>query len=137
MFKFLPKITLALFFWGIFIYVIFNIPYPNSLTQASLLQLLSFFSSLFLAIIFTLNIFLKFLFSIIISLGLILLLILKGLDLLNLVTAVLTLISVVLLLSYFKNIKGKRLSFRSQIPKLKLSNKFKKVTLSSSRRRKR
>lgn len=135
MFKFLPKIILPLIFWGIFIYIIFNISYPNSLTEATFFQLLSFFLSLFLAIISTINIFLTLIISTIISLGLILLLILKGFGLLNIVTAILTLVAVGLLLSYFRNINSKGISFKSQIPKLKLSNKFKQVKLTRKRKR--
>ena len=142
MFKFLPKFLVAFSFWGIFIYVVLNISYPKSLTEATLFQLLSFFIPLFLALIFTANILLNIVFSIIISLGLILLLILKGFDLLNIVTGIITLVIVGLLLSYFKKTADgfsikKGLSFKSPIPKLRLSNKFKQAKLTYSRRRKR
>lgn len=100
------KIILCTIFWGIFAYIVLQVPYPNSLTQATLLQLLVFFISLFLAITFTLNIFLSFiLLSSILSLGIIFLLILKALDSLNIVTAILTLIAIGLLFSYFRKIK--------------------------------
>ena len=113
------EILLALIFWGVFAYVVLQIPYPNSLTQATPLQLLSFFTSLFLAITFTLNVFLTFLLlSIILALGIIFLLILKALDSLNLVTAILTLIAVGLLFSYFRKNKDKGLTSQSKIPKL-------------------
>lgn len=110
------KVIPALFFWGIFIYVILQVPYPNSLTQASIPQLLYFFIPLFLSLIFTLNIFLKsILRSILISFGIIILLILKALDSLNLVSALLTIIAVGLLFSYFKK---PVLTSGSNIPKL-------------------
>lgn len=112
------KVITALFFWGIFLYVIFFIPYPNSLTQASPYHLLSFFIPLFLALIFTFNILLKsILKSIILSFGIIIFLILKALDSLNIVSLILTVIAVGLLLSYFK--PPKDLNSTSKIPKLR------------------
>lgn len=102
----MPKIILrifsAFFFWGIFILVIFKIPYPQNLSEANLLQISAFFSSLFLAILFTLNIFSNsFYISFSLTLGLILILVLKALESLNLVTAVFVLIFAGLLTSYF------------------------------------
>ena len=99
--KIILKIFPALFFWGIFIFVIFYVEYPKSLTQATLFQILAFFVPLFLALSFTL--------SYILSLGIILLLILKSLDALNLVTSALTLLAVYLFLSYFKTTRKKRI----------------------------
>ena len=52
-------ILLLLFSWGIWVYVIFNVPYPESLTKGDSFQLLSFFIPLFLALIFSTNIILK------------------------------------------------------------------------------
>lgn len=126
MLKLLYKLLPVLIFWGIFAYVILQIPYPNSLTQATPLQLLAFFISLFLAIIFTLNIFLSFFpLSLSLTIALIFLLILKALDSLNLVTGVLILIVVWLLFSYFKKGGSKSLNpiksgltSQSKIPKL-------------------
>lgn len=113
------KFVLPLICWGAFIYVVLQIPYPETITQANIFQLLSFFSSLFLAITFSANIFLKNIFiSSSISLGLIFLTFLKALDSLNLVTAILILISVGLLVSYFRKIKKKGLTNYSKIPKL-------------------
>lgn len=104
--KFLTKISKSLFFWGIFGLVILQVPYPQSITQAGFLQLSLFFIPLFLAILFTLNIFLKKgLISGSLSLGIIFLLILKALDSLNAVTAVLVIISIGLLVSYFRKFK--------------------------------
>lgn len=109
----------ALIFWGVFIFVIFQVPYPKSLTQASLFQTLSFFIPLFLVLTFTINIFFKiFLSSATISLGLILLLILKAVDALNFVTAGLTLFAIYLFLSYFQKSRKKRLTSSFKIPKL-------------------
>lgn len=112
------KLTPALIFWGIFIFVIFQVPYPESLTQASLFQILAFFISFFLALVITLNLFLKFIpSSVFISLGIISLLLLKALDALNFVSAALIFITVGLLLSYFKKTKG-HLTYVSKISKL-------------------
>lgn len=117
MFKVILKFIPALFFWGIFIYVIFVIPYPDSLTQTSVYQLLYFFTPLFLALIFTINLLLKSMIrSILISFGILVLLILKALDSLNIVSAGLIILAVGLLLSYFK--PPKRLTPSSNIPKL-------------------
>lgn len=85
------KIFSALIFWIIWILVIFYVPYPESLTQASAWQILAFFTSLFLALTFTL--------SAPIALGIVFLLLLKALDALNFVSAALIIIAVVLLLS--------------------------------------
>ena len=117
----LLKIIPALIFWGIFGYVILQIPYPESLTQANITQLILFFIPLFLALTVTSNLFIKNVFSSsIISLGIICLFILKALDSLNLVTGLLTVISIWLLVSYFKKVR---------IPRLRLSNGLKKVKL--------
>lgn len=119
MFKFLIKIAPTLIFWGIFGYVILQVPYPDTLTQANLQQLLFFFIPLFFAIILTLNIILKNIFSSAsISLGLVFLLILKALDSLNLVTGVLTVIAVGLLISYFRKMNRRSLTKLSKISKL-------------------
>ncbi|MBI4036480.1 hypothetical protein HY386_01205 [Candidatus Daviesbacteria bacterium] len=114
------KFTLALAFWGIFAYVIFQVEYPKSLTQASLLQILAFFIPLFLALSFSFNLVLNLSpISFFLSFGLILLLILKALDALNLVTAGLTLLAVYLFVSYFQKQKKKSLTSSMKIPKLK------------------
>jgi len=118
--KIILKIFPALIFWGIFIFVIFQLPYPESLTQASLFQLLAFFIPLFLALVLTLNLFLKFIFfSASISLGIIFLLLLKALNTLNFVSAALIIVAVGLLLSYFRKNKVKHnLTSLSKISKL-------------------
>lgn len=119
MLKLLYKPLPALIFWGIFAYVILQVPYPTSLTQASILQILAFFISLFLAITFTLNIFLTFLLlSSTLAIGIIFLLILKALDSLNIVTAILTLLAIGLLFSYFRKIKKGGLTSSGKISKL-------------------
>lgn len=113
--KFIPAVIL----WGIFIFVVLKIPYPDSLTQANLTQIIPFFASLYLTLILTFNILLKnILSSAALSLGLIFLLILKALDSLNIVTGALTVIAMYLLLSYFKKIKRKNLTKLPKIPKL-------------------
>lgn len=113
------KVFPIFIFGGIFVYVLFNIPYPESITQATLFQLIIFFIPLFLAIMFTLNIFFRnILISGSASLGIILLLILKALDSLNLITGVLVIISIGLLISYFRKLKRKNLTNWRKIPKL-------------------
>ena len=114
-FKFIP----AVICWAIFIYVVIQIPYPETITQANFIQLFAFFVPLSLSLALTLNIFLKNIFiSTFVSLGIIFSLFLKALDSLNLVTGVLILISVGLFISYFKKIKKKGLTNYSKIPKL-------------------
>ncbi len=109
----------VLFYWGIFIFTLLQIPYPQTLTQSDTKQLLLFFIPLSLALIFTFNLFLKNIFlSFSISLGLIFLLILKALDALNSVTSMLILIAVGLLVSYFYKTKRENLTNHSKIPKL-------------------
>lgn len=104
--NFLIKIFKALFFWGVFGLVISQVPYPQNITQADFLQLSLFFIPLFLAILFTLNIFFNNIFIAgSASLGIILLLILKALDSLNIITGSLIIVSVGLLISYFRKRK--------------------------------
>lgn len=83
------KLVPALIFWVIWILVIFYVPYPESLTQASTWQIFIFFAPLFLAITFTL--------SVPIALGVVFLLLLKALDALNFVSVALVVAIVVLL----------------------------------------
>ncbi|HCB23005.1 TPA: hypothetical protein DEP06_04275 [Candidatus Daviesbacteria bacterium] len=97
--KIILKIIPALIFWGIFTFVIFYVEYPTSLTQASGFQILAFFVPLFLALAFTTSFF--------IALGVIFLLLLKALNALNIVSAVLTITAVGLLFSYFRKSKTK------------------------------
>ncbi|MDP3991257.1 MAG: hypothetical protein Q8P63_03120, partial [Candidatus Nealsonbacteria bacterium] len=57
--KIIFKIIPALVFWGIFIFIINQIPYPDSLTQANFTQIIPFLISLYLAFILTINILLR------------------------------------------------------------------------------
>ena len=117
--KYVLKIIPPVLFWGIFVYVILQVPYPESITQANSVQLLAFFIPFFLGVAFSLNLFLKnFFITGSLSLGLVFLLILKALDSLNIVTIVLIIISVGLFVSYFRRIKKKGLTNYSKIPKL-------------------
>jgi len=105
--------------WGIFIYVVLKIPYPETLTSANIFQVFSFFTSLFLSLSFTINLLLHFMFkSIIISFGIILIIVLKALNSLNIVSFGLTVIAFGLLLSYLKKQKS-RLTSRSNVPKIR------------------
>lgn len=115
----LLKIIPALIFWGIFGYIIIKVPYPQTLTQANTTQLLAFFIPLFLALSFTIDLLLNFyLYSASVAFGIIILLILKGLGALNLIPASLTIISIALLMSYFKKSKKTSLTSFKKIPKL-------------------
>lgn len=117
--KIIFKVLPALFFWGSFAFVVLQIPYPESLTQANAVQVFPFFVSLYLALVFTLNILLKnILLSSSICLGLIVLLILKALNSLNIVTAILTLVATYLLASYFRKAKRKGLTKQKKITRL-------------------
>ena len=126
--KFIFRIITALIVWGIFVLVVLQIPYPDSLAQANSTQIITFFASLFLALTLTFNIFLKnILSSSAISLGLIFLFILKALDSLNLITGLLVIISAGLFVSYFLKAKRgsppinsgfKNLTKQAKIPKL-------------------
>jgi hypothetical protein len=110
------KIILAIVSWGFFIYVIFNVPYPDSLPAANLSQLLAFFIPLFLSLILTINfIFKNMPSSIILSFGILLLLILKSLGALNLISIILTVLAVALLISYFQP----NLTYPTFMPKIK------------------
>lgn len=113
--RFLP-LSLSLL---LFIISILKIPYPNSLTQAGIVQIVGFFIPLFLAIMFTVNIFLKnFWVSASCALGIILLLILKALNSLSILTFAFVAISTGLLISYFRKIKKRNLQKVPKIPKL-------------------
>lgn len=117
MIKILLRLIPAFILWGIFAYVVFYIPYPESITQADILQLSSFFISLFLALLFTFNILLRaFALSGTLSLGIIFLLILKALDSFNFVTGTLLILAIGLLVSYFR--KNKSLTKVSKLSKI-------------------
>lgn len=119
MLKLIMKILPALFFGGVFLLAVFQIPYPETLTQANILQILGFFIPLSLLISFVINIFIKNLFlSSSVSLGIIFFLLLKALDSLNLVTGGIIGVAVILLVSYFRKIKKKSLTKLPKIPKL-------------------
>lgn len=119
MLKFLPKVAPVLILWGTLIYVVLQVPYPNSLTSATLFQFIAFFIPLFLALTLTINLFFKFILSgASISLGIIFMFLLKALDILNFVSAGLTITAVVLLLSYFRKVKRRGLTKLPKISKL-------------------
>lgn len=116
----LSKFILTLFFWGMFLYVVFFVSYPKTLTSANFLQIAPFFLTLFLAVALTVYlVFKNFLISALASLGVVILLILKGLDSLNLVSGGLTILAIGLLISYFKkNKRSSRLTSGTKIPRL-------------------
>ncbi|MBI2599423.1 hypothetical protein HYW43_00700 [Candidatus Daviesbacteria bacterium] len=117
--KYFLKILPALIFWGGFAFVVLQVPYPDSLTQANFNQVIPFFVSLYLALVFTLNIlFRNILLSASICLSLIFLLILKALDSLNIVTGILIIVATGLLASYFRKVKRKGLTKQAKLHKL-------------------
>lgn len=127
--KIIFKILPALVFWGGFAYVVLHVPYPNSITAANYTQILPFFASLYLALVFTLNIlFRNILFSSSVCLGLILLLILKALDSLNIVTGILIVITTYLLAGYFRKAKKRGPSTGSGFKNLTKQPKILKLT---------
>ena len=106
--KFLPKLFLPLFLWGVFIYIVNTFEPPQIFTQISLFQILLFFIPLFLALTFTINMLVRFLiFSFTIALALCLIILLKGIGGLNPISGLLTLFAFGLLLSYLKQFKRK------------------------------
>lgn len=108
MVKITLKTFLVIFFLLLFLDVLFNVSYPNSLTEASLFVSVAFFVPLFLLVIFLIDIFIDSIFiSSSISLGLIILLLLKGLDSLNLISAILIVVTSGLFISYFAKNKKK------------------------------
>lgn len=110
---------LAIFCWGFFVYIVFNVKYPESLVEASFIQWVVFFLPLYLSLTLTFKLILNSLpISGSISLGIIILLIMKGLDALSLVSGALTIISIGLLVSYFKKLKRTNLTSGYKIPKL-------------------
>ncbi len=120
MLKILSKIIPTLTFWGIFALAITTVNYPDSLAGATLVQIGIFFIPLFLALISTINLFFKSLLkSAVLVLGIILSLILKSLGNLNIVTAILVIVAVVLISGSFKKGTSSSLTYRSKIPKLK------------------
>ena len=119
MFKLVLKIAPVLFFWGAFVLVIYQVPYPQTLASASPFQLISFFIPLFLAVLFSLNLFLKNVYiSSSVSLGIVLLLLLRALDSLNMITTIITITAVGLLISYFRKASRRHLTKLPKIPKL-------------------
>lgn len=100
--QYLIKVFPVIFTVVIFIFVVITIPYPESLAQANLTQIIPFFASFYLALTFIFNLILKnILLSLSISLGILFLLILNALDSLNILTGALTIIATALLISYF------------------------------------
>jgi len=119
MIKLLIKLVPVILFWGIFVFTVLRIPYPDTIIQANISQLLSFFIPLFLALSLTINLFFKNIFlSASISLGLVSLLILKALDSLNFVTGILIMVTVVLLISSFRKTGRSNLTKFPKIPTL-------------------
>lgn len=100
------KLIPIIFFAGVFALVLWQTQPPKSLTSATISQILLFFISLFLFLIFLLNIYFQFLIrSFVISLGVVLLLIFKSLDMLNFVSVILIIAATAFLVVSFKKPK--------------------------------
>lgn len=114
----LKKLIPVFFFAGIFALVLWQIQPPQSLTSATIFQILLFFIPLFLLFTCIINIYFDFFIrSIIIGLGITILLIFKSLEMLNIVSVVLTISAIIFLVVSFK--KPKRIQ-QSKIQSLKL-----------------
>lgn len=120
------KIVLPIIFWSIFAYVVLRVDYPDNITSATFFQLSIFLITLFFALIFTINLFLNLTFSISITLGMVILLILKSLDSLNFVSAILTIIALWLMCGSLAPIKS-GLTSKLKIPKLRSKHWRKRV----------
>lgn len=113
------KSILPVFIFGVlFGVIVYSTQPPQTLTSGTFIQILLFFVPLFLFLMFLLNIFLQFLIrSFVISLGIILLLIFKSLDMLNLVTIVLTILATIFITISFKKTRAEK---AAKIQSLKL-----------------
>lgn len=97
--------------------VIWQVQPPQTLTQASPLQLIAFFIPLFLLISSTIFvIFQSIPLGIISGLIVILLLALKSLDLLNIITFIVILVAILFITKALK--KDKKVSYQAKIPKI-------------------
>ncbi|HBR20185.1 hypothetical protein A2617_01515 [Candidatus Daviesbacteria bacterium RIFOXYD1_FULL_41_10] len=113
----LKRVFPVLFFGGILGLVIWQIVPPKSFDIASYFQIIVFWVPLFLLLFFILNLFIRFfLRSFIITLGIILLLVIKTLDIFNILTVILTILSIIFLVKTFK--KPRRKFYRGKIPKI-------------------
>lgn len=111
------KIGPILFLILILAFVIYQTQPPKSLSQASFLQITSFFLPLFLLLLYFFNLFFKFLIrSLIISLALIIFLILQALSFLNIIT--LPLIIFITVFLFIKIKKPNKFNYQTKIPKL-------------------
>lgn len=116
--SYLKNILPALIFGVLFGFVVWYTSPPQTLTSGTITQILLFFIPLFLFLMFLLNIFLRFLIrGFVISLGIILLLIFKSLDMLNLVTIVLTILATIFITISFKKTRKEK---AAKIQSLKL-----------------
>lgn len=117
--KFLPVISSGI----IFGFVIWQMEPPQSLTSASILQVLLLFAPLFTFLVFGLNLYFRFYpRSLIISLGIIILLVLKTLDTFNIISVAITIAAVTLISKSFKKVinwkTGSRSNTLIKIPRL-------------------
>lgn len=114
----LKKIFPIILFAIIFSWIVWQTSPPKSLTSATIFQIFLFFIPLFLLLIFIINLYFNFFIkSIITSLGITLLLIFKSLEILNIVSGILTILAIIFLTISFKNPKKNQ---QTKIQKLKL-----------------
>jgi hypothetical protein len=131
----LKKVLPILVCLGFITYIIIATPYPNTWQEASWVQILGVFIPLLILLTLTFELFIKYLpKSFILAIGFWLIILFQALNVLTpvLVVALLAL-SILLARLYPKH----KLSLRTKIPKLRLSNEPKKSTLTRSERRKR
>src|SRR3989344_3700596 len=124
----LTKISVLATAWGLFLYTILHVNYPESLVTANTYQLAYFFIPLFLGLTMIFSFKFNFFSSSSIALGLIILLILKAFDSLNLATGIITSVAIFLLASASKNISFKSKVKRSLTPRLTPRPKKPKLT---------
>ncbi|MFH0937648.1 MAG: hypothetical protein V1808_05160 [Candidatus Daviesbacteria bacterium] len=113
--KFWPVLP-TLLFGLIFIYVLFQIQPPLSLTTASFSHVAFFFIPLFFLITFILNILFQFLIrSLVLSFGLILILVFQSLGALNILSLTLVILATILIAKSFKKPQK---GYQTKIPKV-------------------
>ncbi len=125
----LKKVIASSIAWILFILVILNVPYPETISDLGILQFLAFIFPLILALTLTTNLFLKNIYICAsLALGFIAILFLKALGSLNIVTGALTIASIGLLISYFYKLKKRRPGVTSGFKNLTNHSKIPKLT---------
>lgn len=119
--SFLKRLLPALVFGSIFSLVVYSVTPPDSWSQASIFQILSFFVPLLFFLTFFINLFLKYIpYSFIISCGLTILLSLLSIGFLNPLSSILILLIIVLFIKLYPKLRYPHISLtrNSKIPKM-------------------